>query len=237
MIGLLEAGCDNNPEDLKPEIALGDLDQMVVNHYDTTLTGVYHEQKILELDIDNDGTDDLQITNEIWGSPGLGQHPYSTIRCLHQEIQLAGIHTYDTSFLNHEVWIGDEPGFQVEVWEYYNYTCHRISEADSILSIIPVFEISTFHRDEILHSGDQFQADTATLYNDPFAYPPEMWESGDTLFRRSIVYANDCYLFPADQATYIGLKMTDSHRLGWIRLGMFSCYKVLVLESAVQAVY
>lgn len=82
-----------------------------------------------------------------------------------------------------------------------------------------------------------FQADTANLYKDPFAYPPDSWESGDTLFHSSVVYANNCFSIPMDQICYIGLKKTNGTRLGWIRLGVFGYYKVLVLESAIQHIY
>ncbi len=235
---MLITSCNNLSRDQpEPEIRMGDANHILVNHHDTTLHSRYHEAQTLDLDIDSDGINDLQIGYEIWGSPGLGQHPRSTIGCLHDAIQLAGVYTFDTTFLNRGIWVEDEPGSQVEVWEYFNYVCHRIDQADSILSVKPAFHMKTFERDEKLRLNDSFLADTLTLYEDYFAYPPVSWESGDTMYHKSEVYGNDCCDLPMDETHFIGIKMTEGPRLGWIRLGVFGYYKILVLESAIQLVY
>jgi hypothetical protein len=234
MLGLLVISCekDNNRS---PLISMGETCHMLVQYYDTTVVGGYNSTVGYSLDIDCDGTDDIEFTSEIWGSPGLGQHPSSSVRCLHGGIQLFGIHGHDTLFLNRETYYQEGPDNSVEVYEYHNHTCHRIDPTDSVLKITPAFKITALERGDIIRVDDTFNPDTISLLDDWYSYPPfPSGSSGDTTFFEYHVFFNDCNSFPAEEPAYIGIMSAGRQRLGWIRISIFDRFRILILESAIQ---
>ena len=56
----------------------------------------------------------------------------------------------------------------------------------------------------------------------------------DTIFYNYSSYNQSCYYFPTDQIRYIGVKLTDGdkERIGWIKLGLFDEYKLMIFETA-----
>jgi hypothetical protein len=82
LLGLLVISCEKE-EERSREISIGETCHMLVHYYDTTVVGGYNSTVGYSMDIDCDGTGDIEFTSEIWGSPGLGQHPSSSVRCLH----------------------------------------------------------------------------------------------------------------------------------------------------------
>lgn len=238
LTGLILVSCKKNNNVLnnkQSEIRIGDYGNMIVNYYDTTLIGGYNSPLEYNIDIDNNGSDDIQFISELWGSPAVGSHPKSTIRCLHPDIQIFGFHINDTSFLNRDTSIQEGPNNTVEIYEIFNYTCHRIDNTDTILQITPSFKISTLERGDILKIDDTFNTDTIVLIDDWYSYPPTLiGENGDTTFYEYKKYYNDCNTFPIDETTYIGVKLNTESRLGWIKISIFDKYKILILESGVQ---
>ena len=231
---LLAAGCEKD-RDRAHEIRAGDCSGMMVQYYDTTIIGGYNSPEIFSIDIDSDGKHDIEFLSEVWGSPAMGQHPHSLIMCLHEDIQLMGMHTMDTSFLSRDTLYQEGPENSVEAYIYYRYTCHRILPGDSIIRIFPSFSLAALKRDDPVRVDDTFKPDTLTLLNDWSSLPP--WPagtSGDTIFYEYHVYENDCYTFPAQVPVYIGLKCGREDRLGWIRISIFDKFRIMVLESAIQ---
>jgi hypothetical protein len=234
LMGLLAIGCEKDNH-RSPEIRMGETCHMVIQYYDTTLAGGYNTPKGYSLDIDLDGIDDIEFISEIWGSPGLGQHPSSLVKCLHGEIQLFGRHTSDTLFLNRETYYQEGPDNSVEAYMYHNYTCYRIDQADSVLKVTPAFKITALERGDIIGADDTYNPDTISLQDDWYGFPPSLKGiSGDTTFYECVVFFNDCYSFPAEEPAYIGIRSVSDESLGWIRISIFDKYKILVLESAMQ---
>ncbi|MBE0639442.1 MAG: hypothetical protein IH598_13075 [Bacteroidales bacterium] len=227
--------CEKEHTSSAPEITAGECRNMIVNYYDTTLAGGYHYPVTFNLDLDINGTDDIQFQSEIWGSPGMGQIPKSMIRCLHPSAKLLGVFTSDTLFLNRDTIV--QEGLYPNTWEMYlihNYTCNRVEDKDTVLAITPDFNIKPLQRGEIIRKSDAFNSDTVTLTQYfSHSYPMLVGVVGDTTIYEYNVHFNDCDTFPQETVAFIGVFM-DNERLGWIKISIFDRYKIMIQESALQ---
>ncbi len=231
--------CEKDNIIRKSDITFGDYTNMIVTNHDTILVGGYHDTQKLDIDIDNDNVKDIRLISEIWGSPGLGQNPCSKIWSLHDKMLINGYFTNDTSFLNRSTRIFSGPNNTTEIYEYYNYTCHQIDESDSILHIYyDMFKLLPMDRGNPLNMNDSFKADSITLIDDWYGnpYTQEYYGTDTVLFKVNTFY-NDCNVFPLDVIKYIGFKLEDEgeSRLGWIKLSVIDKFKVILLETAIQA--
>jgi len=234
MSGLFLLSCGDKEYIRKSEAVMGDYTDMDINNYDTILIGEYYSPHYFNLDLDNDSVEDIQFESEVWGSPGMGQHPRSVIKCLTADVKLFGYFTSDTSFLNRHTEVYQAIGNSYERYEYFSFTCHRIDVLDSILSISPEFKISPLSRNDILKKDDTFNADTLILIDDSFSYMPTLiGVEGDTTIYEYHTHLNDCNTFPLDKIRYIGIKM-ENEKLGWIMISISDKYKILILESGLQ---
>jgi len=233
LIGIISlAGCEKYITS-RSEIQIGEYQNMTVNFYDTTLTGGYYSPAVLNLDLDNDGTDDIQFESWIQGSPGMGQIPESMIRCLHPHVALSGCFTSDTLFLYREIYVSEEGDGTFKKYLYHDYTCHRMSDTDSVVRVSPAFKIVPFDRGDHINSDGAFHTDTICLAAHWYSYPPVyVANAGDTVIWLYKTFSNDCNEFPMDKIKFIGLKMDD--RLGWIKLSIFDWYRVMIHESGIQ---
>lgn len=227
--------CEKENPASSPEIKTGDYNNLIINFYDTTLAGGYHNPQTFNLDLDNNGIDDIQFMSEVWGSLGMGQIPRSEIRCLHSGVKLLGIKTFDTLFLNRDTIV--QEGQYPHTWEMYlinNYTCQLIDEADTILSVNPDFDLLILKRGEIISKSQDFNADTITLASGPNnPYPMPGGSIGDTIIYNYNISLNNCDPFPLQTVSYVGVFM-DNERLGWIKISIFDWYKILIHESGLQ---
>lgn len=234
---LLNFGCENETitNDPASEIKAGDYKDMIINYYDTTLVGGYHYLNTFNVDMNNDGVDDFQMESEIWGSPGMGQIPLSAIKCLHASAKLLGTNSFDTLFINRDTII--QEGQYSGTWEKYlinSFTCNRMEETDSILTITPVFDLTILERDQLIRQTDHFRCDTLTLITGTRGnWPVFIGVSGDTTIYEYNVSYNDCRTFPMEQIVFLGVKL-DNSRLGWIKLTIFDYYKIMIQESGIQ---
>jgi len=234
VVGLLLLSCEKDNDTRKDAINVGYYNDMVINYYDTTLIGGYHSPQNFNLDLDNNGSEDLQFESEIWGSPGLGQNPKSTIKCLNGNIKLNGDFTSDTLFLHRDTVIYEEVNNTYVKYLRFFYTCHRMNDTDSIYRITTKFKVKSLDRDDILRKADMYNSDTVTLIDDAYSYPPQGITSiGDTNIYEYRIFNNDCNTFPLDRIKYIGL-LLDNERLGWIKISIFDKYKIMIHESGVQ---
>ncbi len=233
LIGILSlAGCEKYTSS-RSAIIIGDDEDMTLNFYDTILAGGYYSPAVMNLDLDNDGTDDIQFESWIHGSPAMGQIPESMIRCLRQDAELFGRFTDDTLFVHKEEHVSEEGDGGYEKFIYYIHTCHRISDADSIVRITPSFKIIPLERDDSVETIDSFHTDTLILAAHWYSYPPIYVENeGDTAIYEYRTYNNDCHDFPLEKIKYIGFKLDD--RLGWIKLSIFDWYKLVIHETGIQ---
>lgn len=230
------------PDDpvFKEEILFGDYSNMNVCFYDAFLIGGLNDPQYFDIDIDQDSVFDIRFVSEIWESPpAVGQHPRSEILCLNNNIELYGYFKTDTLFLNRLTRILSGPNNTVEIYEYYNYTCYRRDEADSILAIYEnVFKIQPKDKNEKLCLMDVFKSDSIILRDDWYYYPYEIEETGqDTITYIDRTFFNNCdNSLSLDEIKYIGFKMTieNIEKLGWIKVCIMNNNKVVILETAIQ---
>lgn len=234
ILGLFLFGCERKITTRSSEIRISDYNNMVVNYYDTILLGVYGMSHFLNLDLDNNGSEDIQFESLEWGSLAAGHHPKSTISCLNTDVELYGFFTSDTLYLNRNTQIIKGINDIISIYENYNYSCYKIADNDSILQISPTFKIIPLNKNDILQIDDTFNCDTITLIDDSYSLPPyPIGNNGDTIIYEFRTYYNNCYTFPSDKIIYIGLKLYKK-RLGWIKVSIFDKNKILIHESGIQ---
>ncbi len=238
LLGIFSCQKDENGPIGKGDMVFGDYKKMQITQIDTVVKGAYHNPQYFDIDINNDKTYDIRLLSEIWGSSALGQHPRSIVYCLHEDVELYGYLQDDTTFLSRSTRVipGIEPA--VEIYEYYYYTCNRMTEDDEVLGIIKdCLKVTPAEKNTILRRQDFFQCDSVTLIDDHYGFPyfPE-YIGQDTVLYNVRFFFNDCNIFPLDEIRYIGLKMKkgSSEKLGWIKVMISDKYKITLLEAAIQ---
>lgn len=233
--GIILFGCDKTDELNKPEINVGSYTNMIINYYDTTLVGKYNDPQYFNIDINNDGTDDIQFESELWGSPAVGQNPKSVLKSVNKNVQIYGYQTNDTLFINRGTQIYNAPENKIEVYKYENHTCSRINENDSIAKITPSFKVIALDRENKIKISDTYKSAEITLIDDWYSFPPLSYNAGrDTTIIEYTTFYNDCNNFPIDEIKYVGIKFEAESKLAWIKFSVFDKYKILVLESGIQ---
>jgi len=220
----------------RDEIFTGNYSKMMVNRMDTMLIGGYNQPVCFDLDLDEDGSPDFRLTSEYWGSPGLGLHPRAQILSLSPNSLINGNLINDTTFyhLRADTSYG-ENWTPVMISRIHIYSCERTEPNDSITLIQPdQFEVSYFTSDESIRRSDHYQADTLQMNYESYYYTDDPIYSNDTILYNYRSYTQSCYHFPTDQIRYIGIKLTadDKERLGWIKLGLFDDFKLMIIETA-----
>lgn len=231
---------DKNPD--KPIIVVDSLligidTNVIINPLDTLLIGGYNNKQSIDLDIDGNKTYDFRFTSEIWGSPGLGQHPRSTILSLNNNCMIYGVLKTDSSILHREsgVYIGSDSS--IIKYSYNTYTCRRISTRDSVIDIVTgKFKLTPKNKGDILSKSDVFRSDTITLADESYSYPVFLTNNGDTIIYDVTTFDYTCDILPSDFISFIGIKIkgTNSDKLGWIKINISEKYKIFLIESAVQ---
>lgn len=228
--------CDKDEIRKKEPITIGEYNNMIVSFYDTILIGGYYNKQVFTIDVDENSEPDFSFVSEIWGSPGMGQHPRSEIQCLHDKVKLCGYYTTDTLYLNRDSLIDNQPD-NVVVYRYFKYTCQQIDKADSVVTITPdVFNILPKERGDTLSFNEDYKTDTVELGNDYWGNNNSIYPKGtDTLVYEVVYHYNDCNIFPAEKIVYIGFKIEDEfERLGWLKISVVDLFKISILESAVS---
>jgi len=235
---LMALSCDreetrNNSRD---EIFTGNYSKMLVNRIDTMLIGGYNQVANFDLDLDEDGSPDFRLTSEYYGSPGMGVYPRAQIVSLSSNSLINGNLINDTTFYHFRADTSyGENWTPVMISRTHIYSCERTEPNDSITLIEPdQFEISHFNTDESIFRTDHYQADTLQLNYKSYYHAENPVYSHDTIFYNYRSYTQSCYYFPTDQIRYIGVKLKDGDKesLGWIKLGLFDNYKLMIIETA-----
>ncbi len=221
----------SNPNDL---VEIGNYTGLRIDYHDVVLVGGYHDKQVYEIDIDQDGVNDFQIMSNIWGSPGLGQHPEADIACLNHDSYFSVSPFSDTSFLHTAI---DTHNYEtVEIYIRKTYTCDRIDVSDSVLMIKESHYLNVFNKKDIVSISDSWISDTLGLDYSWNSFYESYSSSPDTTIFIVHTYDNNCHPFPGDRIAYVGLKKESSGkaRLGWIKLSISDNYKVSILETALQ---
>lgn len=233
--GIILYGCDKTDGIDQSEISIGSYTNMIINYYDTTLIGKYNDPQYFKIDINNDGTDDIQFESELWGSPAVGQNPKSVLKSLNKNVQIYGYQTNDTLFINRGTQIYNASDNKIEVYKYENHTCSRINENDSIAKITPSFKVIALDRENKIKISDTYKSAEITLIDDWYGFPPSSYKAGrDTTIIEYTTFYNDCNNFPIDEIKYVGIKFEAESKLAWIKFSVFDKYKILILESGIQ---
>jgi hypothetical protein len=227
---------DSTKTNSREEIFTGNDSKMLVNRLDTMLIGGYNQVANFNLDLDGDGSPDFRLTSEYYGSPGMGVYPRAQIVSLNSNSLINGNLINDTTFyhLQADTSYG-ENWTPVMISRTHIYSCGRTETNDSITNMEPdQFEISYLNSDEPINRDDYYQADTLQMNYALYYHADDPIYSHDTIFYNYRSYTQSCYYFPTDQVRYIGIKIiTDQEeKLGWIKLGLFDNYKIMIIETA-----
>jgi hypothetical protein len=228
-------GCEKGSETNTSQIKIGDYNNMVIYTYDTLLIGYYNSPRYFNLDLDKNGINDIQFESEVWGSSAIGNHPCSRIKSLHENAMIYVFYKNDTSFVNLDTIVYYGGTNSVVIGLYINNTCHRIDENDTIFGITPSAKVKPLNKGEVIKLGDTYIADTITLIDDSYQFPPALVEENDDTTIYSIYsFYNNCNEFPLDEITYIGIKLVNESRLGWIKISIVDKNRISILESGIQ---
>lgn len=234
LLCLLFSRCSEKQHIKINEIKTGSYDNMMVNTFDTVLSGAYYTAHNIDLDPDNNGIYDIRFNSCIWGSPAVGNHPKSSVMSLNENTELYVFSTNDTLFLNRDTTIYDEGTDNIAIAYSNIKTYSRINQKDSVISITPGFKIQALQGTASVNINNNFLADTFTLFNDAYQLPPSITEKGDTTFYRTLYFYNNQSTFPLNQECYIAFRLKDVAQLGWIKLCLANKNKLVLIESAIQ---
>jgi hypothetical protein len=218
------------------DVTIGDYSNMQRRLYDTVIA--FHGYPAgFNLDLDDDNTDDFSLISLLVGSPGSGYHTLSQINCLTGNALLSGYNTSDTTFYSFDRTVYTGSDSIVRVDEYYRFSCHHISDHDSIMNIASnSFKISVKHEQEKINQQDLFKADSLILNEDYVGFPPYEINKQDTIIRKYQVNYNDCNSWPLQTASYIGIKILKGNetKYGWIKLSVIDKNNIILFETAIQ---
>lgn len=232
---VLFAACMKEEPERREEIVIGEYGGMKLQHHDTILSGGYNQKAGYTIDIDLDGQDDLMLISNIWGSPGMGQHPEADIVSLDKSLGIHGIVFQDTTFFYHKI---DTFYYsKVEIYIRNRYSCRREHPEDQVNRIRESLQPTVMKRGERLNRTDVFLSDTTLNLNyGSFGQWRELLSTPDTLIVDEYYAFYDCHTFPDDEICWVGLRKEtrEGIKLGWLKIILTSHYKISILESALQ---
>ena len=231
---LLFFGCKKEyiEETQKTSIVVGNNNDAKVTPIGDTLIGTLITPKYYKIDINNDGTDDIEFECIILQGPNTVQKPQSKVNSLHSNLQILGYINVDTVFKYKDtISYGVSP-----VSTHYRtfYSCYRYSSHDSVYDVNSAFKIIPLSYGNVIEINDQFISDTTILEDTETSWGMSIGQSNDTTFYIASFNKNNCYSFPLNQEKYIGIKFNNSNKLGWIKLNLLEKHKVYLIESALQ---
>ena len=190
-----------------------------------------------QIDINNDGIDDILFYTSMTGSLGTGGPYYEAhIKTLHNNVQLHSDFSKDSLYQKTK---NTSPVLDNGVYSasrYIDISCHMENEqyeyigGSSLNSLIPVA------KDEWLKSDDSFNHGHV-VYKEAVYYdvqPYTLLQEGDTTVYQYTSYQNNCISFPFNTLEYIGVKFNDSDKLAWISIRLSTDYIVEVFQSGLQ---
>ncbi len=217
-------------------VEIGDYTNMVRHIYDSVIVCQGFPASI-DLDMDNDKISDVRLISLIWGSAGLGHHPRSELYCLTENVSISGYYTADTTFFSFDQssYIGNDS--TVNINEYYRYSCHKISDHDSVVNIeLNSFKVLILSQKDIINQQDVFKTDSIILTDESYGYPPYITYLQDTVIHKYQIMYNDCNTFPLNDVNFLGIRIMKGNEIkyGWIKLSIIDKNKIVVFETAIQ---
>jgi len=234
IILLFTLGCKKEyiEEIQKTSIVVGNNNDAKVTPIGDTLIGTLITPKIYKIDLNKDGTDDIEFEAIILQGPSTVQKPQSKVKSLHSDIQILGYINSDTIFIHQDTLIsGNSP---VNVYYRTFHSCYRNFSLDSIYNVNNVFKIIHLSNGGVIETKDQFFSNSSILEATESTTGQVVGQNNDTTFFSAFINKNDCFSFPLNQEKYIGIKFRNTNKLGWIKLNLLEKHKVYLIESALQ---
>lgn len=231
---LLTLGCkkDYIEEIQKTSIVVGNNNDAKVTPIGDTLIGTLITPKYYKIDINNDGTDDVEFECIILEGPNTVERPQSKIKSLHSDIQILGYINSDTIFRYQDtVSYGSSP---VQTSYRTFYSCYRNSPLDSIFEVNAAFKVIHLSQGDLIEINDPFSSNNSILEATEVGAGVYIGQNNDTTFFSATINKNNCYSFPLSQEKYIGIKFINTNKLGWIKLNLLDKHKVYLIESALH---
>lgn len=207
---------------------------MLVNVHDTVLVGSYHMPLSYFLDVDRNGSNDFEIISNVWGSPGMGQHPEADLVSLDPDWCFSVFNYPDTLFYHYQA---DTFEFsRTEIYFRNFYSCYRLGANDSVLRVQQSQFLNLYERNQHISGNGEWAPGKIDLTMSNGYGSNVIVDNNDTLKLSETITFADCHVLPNDRILWIGIckKEHNEKRLGWIRLSMTDNFKISVLESAIQ---
>ncbi|MDP1621867.1 MAG: hypothetical protein Q8M08_05970 [Bacteroidales bacterium] len=217
-------------------VEIGDYTNMSRRIYDTVILYQGFPASI-DLDLDDDKIADIRLISIKWGSVGMGYHPRSEIYCLTDNVSVSGYYTSDTTFFSFDQSINIGYDSTVNINEFYRYSCHKISDHDSIVNIKSnTFKVLPKRQHDIINQLDVFKTDSLILIDESYGFPPNIIYKQDTIIYKYQINYNDCNTFPQNGISYLGIRIQigNETKYGWIKLSIIDKNKIIVFETAIQ---
>lgn len=215
---------DNINDNINSSLVIGSSDAIVSIVYNTILDGGYNNPSIIDIDVNGDNISDFRFLSMlIGGSPGQQLRPRVYLSCLDSNSMIYGQYKNDTTFLNRRTYTTITPDSIIELINYYNYSCKRISINDLVTGVNPgKFKLLPMLAGENLNNNDMFKSDGFTLVDESYSLSGNGETHNDTISYIYTTYDYSCDMFPQDEICYIGIKIKDgqSEKIGWIKLSI-----------------
>ena len=217
-------------------VEIGDYTNMLRHIYDSVIICQGFSATI-DLDMDNDKISDIRLISRIWGSTGLGHHPRSEVYCLTENVSISGYYTSDTTFFSFDQssYIGSDSTVHID--EYYRYSCHKISDHDTIVNIESnSFKVLAKKQNDKINLQDVFKTASIILSDESYSLPPYTIYKQDTVIRKFEFIGNDCNTFPLNDVKFLGIRIMNGNEIkyGWIKLSIIDKNRIVVFETAIQ---
>lgn len=226
--------CKKDPSQNK--IIFGDSSRMAVTKYEANqYQSDNFGQWYYSIDLNHDGTDDVQFFMEDIGSAGLGHELVHTLKCLNENVELLGETIIQNKYYHVDSTFHTEDSISWVVGVYQTYSCEQMDEADSIVSTTEKFLLSANNANDSFDGTDSFMSTNVIIKNRSYFYPMGTEQIGNILYHYQLEYLNNCDIFPMDEEKYIGFRINSGNktRLGWMKI-ILNEDKVQLLETAIQ---
>lgn len=226
--------CKKDPAHNK--VIFGNTSGMIVNTYDSIpYQSNNFGQWYYSIDLDQNGTDDIQFFMEDIGSAGIGHKLVHTLKCLNGNVELLGETIIQNKYYHVDSTFHTEDSISWEVGVLQTYSCEQMDETDSIVSTTEKFLLSANNANDSFDATDSFMSTNVIIKNRSYIYPMSDVQSGNVVYHYLVEHLNNCDTFPMDEEKHIGFRINNGNktRLGWMKIILHED-KVQLLETAIQ---
>jgi hypothetical protein len=222
---------------LPPSIQIGNYGGMDHTIIDESIISPAGQGKFLKLDVNNDGTQDLEYAI-IWdGNSTLDYTARHEFFTLNENITIAVGKYNDTMYLHHDTLIYKNTG-PVYNDRYRTYIFNSHSVLDSFVGInqYPYRPIA-FNSLDTLKKSASFLSSKTILLEDNLNHLAFSYFSNDSIYNDWVNNEINTNPYPLNKPIYFGFSFNDNGliRLGWIKFIIESRNKVRISETAIQS--